>query len=215
MPALAEYAAAIEVTGKLDAGELLVGLATLALAIFTWRLAKTTKTSVEQATLSAEAARDSADAERATVEAMQMPYVIAVPIPYDDLITHHGDDYREVTRPEVPREIHVMGTPVEGLWIRLRLENIGAGPAITDGLSLVLDGRGDVLDDDETQVPIRAGSWRDTDVSLGQTEPPDEDGRLVINYRSADGTRYETASRILSGDRKLYCLTFERGRNPN
>lgn len=61
---------AIRVTGTLDAGSLLVALATLALALITWRLARTTKESVGQATLSAEAARESVDAERASVEAI-------------------------------------------------------------------------------------------------------------------------------------------------
>jgi hypothetical protein len=164
---------AIRVTGTLDAGSLLVALATLALALITWRLARTTKESVGQATLSAEAARESVDAERASVEAMQMPYVIAIPVPYDELIAQHGEDYRDVEAAKVPREIHVMGTALEGLSLRMRLANIGAGPAITDGLSLVLNRLGDLLELDATQVPIAAGGWRDVDLPLsGQQQLP-------------------------------------------
>lgn len=128
---------AIRVTGTLDPGHCSLLSQPLALALITWRLARTTKESVGQATLSAEAARESVDAERASVEAMQMPYVIAIPIPYDELIAQHGEDYRDVEAAKVPREIHVMGTALEGLSLRMRLANFGAGPAITDGLSLV------------------------------------------------------------------------------
>ncbi len=143
-----------------------------------------------------------------------MPYLIAVPIPYDDLIARHGEDYEDVSRPDVPLDIHVLGRTVEGLRLRMRLENIGAGPGITDGLSLVLESRGEVFDEDETQVPIAAGRSRDIDIWLGQREAPDEDGQLSIYYRSADGTRYQTTSRVLSGDRKIYCLTFRRAQSP-
>jgi hypothetical protein len=80
-----------------NAGELLVGIGTLALAGFTWRLAATTSASVA-------VARDSADAERASVDAMHLPDVIAVPSPVATLIEKHSDEYGDVRRADIPTQ---------------------------------------------------------------------------------------------------------------
>jgi hypothetical protein len=186
-----------------NAGELLVGLGTLALAGFTWRLASTTSASVA-------AARDSADAERASVDAMHMPFVIAVPTPADALIDKHAQEYADVKRADVPTQIHRVE---DGSVLRLRLWNIGVGPAIVTGLRLHYQGD-EFLDDSSPDVPIAANQPHDAEVDTMNWPIERHAATLTIDYIDATGKPYVTQSNAWIEGGLVACSTYQQWAPP-
>ena len=141
---------ALTVENTTSVGDLIVGAGTLLLAWFTWRLARATRKSIragEEAALAASdsaeathraadaallsveveregvaAARAAADAARAQVEAISIPFVVPVPDPH-----HQSEAARESLKEVLPIHRARLGG---GTYIRLRLLNIGSGPAV-------------------------------------------------------------------------------------
>jgi len=97
-------------------------------------------------------AREGVEAERASVEAMAMPYVIATPIPPERLdpgfypLGPWGEIHRVQLSADDPR------------WtLKLCLWNLGSGPAIVGNVRLVCDGK-ELLQALPRDIPNR--SWR-------------------------------------------------------
>jgi hypothetical protein len=142
---------ALTITGSIDAGTLLVALATLVLAAVTWRLAHSTAESVR-------AAQSSAEAERLSIEAMAMPYVVIQPQERDkDILGLEGGSAE---------------API--LSLHVRLLNIGSGPAIVSEVR---------LDSTQATTSLRHGrSILDGELLLAVPEDRTSSGGQVIDW---------------------------------
>jgi hypothetical protein len=195
---------AVHLSGNINLGELIVGVGTLALAVITWRLARATGASVAEAKVSAkaakegvEAARDSAAAERASVEAMAMPYVIAVP-------REVGAEIQFAPRPSQKG----VGTLELCLW------NLGSGPSIITSVGLSRQGE-PLLSELPRWIPLAAGNQFpgvNIDVGSWPTAPENEPvaATLKIEYLHSNGRPYRTDSDVKIEGSVLTCLTFRR-----
>jgi hypothetical protein len=193
----------IHLTGEINTGELLVALGTILLAGVTWRLSRRTAASVD-------VARQSAEAERASVDAMHMPFVIAVPTPIGDLATLHEAEFRDVPFADIPAAIHCKAKSTSYSVLRLRLWNIGVGPAIVKGLRLT-DGDGtEYLDDTSPDEPCAAGQAYDPEIEISQWPDDDSPATLTIDYVDASGKPYLTESKAWIRNDAVTCTTHRR-----
>jgi hypothetical protein len=182
----------LRISGDMTAGELLVGVGTLALAAFTaWLAARTSaevKVSEEQIRLSREG-----------IEALDRPFIIASPDEEHSLL-----GFAEV------------GPQHAGWRFVYRLWNIGKGPAIVENMSLVdASTQREYLTSNEKmerpvamQPPVYDGLSQ-----LVSNSPPGAGAELIlrITYRSASGTRYVTSSRVqVTGNLSCICTDFQR-----
>ncbi len=183
---------AVHLSGDIDLGELIVGVGTLALAGITWRLARTTGRSVEAARQSADAARESAKAERDSVEAMAMPYIIAVP----------QAAYDEISRVDEDTD----GAP----WtLKLRLWNLGSGPGIVTNIRLACRSEQQLVDLPRG-IPLAPDGKFPADVGVGAWPAGSISGTLTIDYLHSHGRSYRTDSDVIIEENLLRCLTFRR-----
>lgn len=192
-------------------GSFAAALATVVLAVITRGIAnKTNDVAVVTRDLAGETKRlavateQSAQAAQAAVEAVDEPFVIAVPSPlvvFDVLEEDHVDGiHRGLAQPVGP-------------IVRLRLWNIGMGPAIVERVTLSRPGEGDCLGDLPGGFrPVRAGQAADMEIPSPQWPAVLGDGRLTIRCRHADGRSYETRSEASIGDPVVTCLTYARSR---
>jgi hypothetical protein len=193
----------VHLTGEINTGELLVALGTVLLAGVTWRLSRRTAASVD-------VARQSAEAERASVDAMHMPFVIAVPTPAGDLATLHAAEFRDVPLADIPTQLHRKAKSTSYSVLRLRLWNIGVGPAIVKGLRLT-DGHGtEYLDDSSPDQPCAAGQAYDPEIDIGQWPDDDSPATLTIDYVDASGKPYLTESKAWIRNDAVTCTTHQR-----
>lgn len=172
-------------------GSFVAAAATTGVALVTRKLAGATK--------------ESAQAARDAVEAMEEPFVIAVPTPFRDLA-------RDVDEPQPPEQIHIATRRGIGPLVRLRLWNIGTGPAIVERVTLAPDRGENCLDDlPGGSRPVGAGQW--ADLQIPSPRPvASGDGMLAITYTHSSGRRYQTSSVASIGDPMVFCLTYERSR---
>lgn len=187
----------LEVTGEMTAGDLLVGVGTLLLAAFTFRLAQRTSREV---TLTEEALA----LNRESIEALDRPFVIATP---DG--NHHLLGFKE------------LGSEHPGWRFVFRLWNMGKGPAIVEHMSLVESFRHhEYLTGDESMEravamdpPVFDGLSR----LVGNAPPgPNADLVLRIHYRSASGVGYVTTSKVhVTNDLSCICTDFRREERPD
>jgi hypothetical protein len=194
---------ALEVSDNMDFGELIVGVGTLALAAITGLLAWKTSASVATAKVSAEAARESAKAERDSVEAMAMPYVIAVPTPISDLTLH---PYAASPPEEIHRE-RPLGDD-RGL-LRLRLRNLGSGPTIATNVHLISD-EVELLQKLPRHIPIAANDFSDEGIRMTGWPATPTMAVLQVEYLHSNGRSYRTYSEVTVEDDMLRCYTFRR-----
>jgi hypothetical protein len=214
--------------GYITFGDAVVGVGTLGLALFTWRLAGATKKSIKAGEKSAGAAEKSAassdaavkaaienieidkqgvDAMKAQVEAMSVPYV--VPIRDPNYVTEPSGDKLPMWRP-IHRAL-VDGRRV----VRLRLLNIGSGPAIVTGVQFTAVKTGvDLLAAHGRAYPL-AGSEAAEDVELptGPTWPSNpSDLTYAIDYKAVDGRQFRTVGDALlhRAGEEIECLSFTR-----
>jgi hypothetical protein len=176
----------IDISGRIDGGTLLVAVATLVLAAVTVRLASSTAESVR-------AAQASADAERLSIEAMAMPYVVIVPQGHDS---------------------HILGLESgspDGLKLSLhvRLLNIGSGPAIVSEVRL--DGDEAFVNFTPEQLPLAAGDGKNLALSL-RAWPETIGAQLRVRYRHANGRGYVTVQdvRVLDEGKGLHTFGIVR-----
>jgi hypothetical protein len=173
----------IDLTGHMSAGDLLVGLGTLALAGTTAWLAHRTSQEVGLTETSVFLTRES-------IEAIDRPFV--VPTPHRDHagrgIEFEEGEFSYDDPDQVLRQWHFY----------LRLWNIGKGPAIVDSLELI-NGEREFLSEAERllEVPVGAGEASDQ-AAMAPHGPPEADATLMLRvcYRSGSGRRYSTTSTI-------------------
>jgi|GEM_PF-3840195 len=185
--AQAIFGISLQVTDEMTAGELLVGIGTLALALFTAWLAKRTSREVQLNEISLALTRES-------IEALDRPFVIATP----------NENYAALAFLE-PGPVH------PGMRFAYRLWNIGKGPAIVEHVSLK-EGTGRELLIDSFERAISAPGVRDELNSLKEGIPGvGAQLSLQIHYRSAAGRTYTTVSRLLVvEDFNCICESFQR-----
>ena len=191
----------------LSLGDLLVGFGTLALAGFTYKLARQTGREVDLTRRSVEAAedgitlsREQVDLTRVSIEAQDRPFVIASA----NERAPHAIMFRQLG-----------SGPNAGQWaFTFRLWNLGRGPAIVDGFSM-RDGQGELVGFDDVERPISTLGGRDEDWPLtSQRVPgPGADCELRISYRSGSGASYETTQRLYVRP-DLTCLARDYRRLP-
>lgn len=184
--------AGIEFHWEANLGEAIVGLGTLALAWFTWRLARQTKREVDAST-------ESIGLTRQSIEAQDMPYVIAVAIP------EGVGERRFWMRWRKRRD-------VERVYLRLRLWNIGRGPAIVRDIKLLFPAEEDLLYARQGEVPLGPDQEYDQLVLDVNGEPPggEQLGQLRVYYAHTSGTEYMTVSPAKVGDLGVKCTGFRR-----
>jgi hypothetical protein len=180
----------ITVDYKLTLGDAIVGAGTLLLAVFTGWLAWQTRREVKKTDQSIALARES-------IEAQDMPYVIVMPQDRSTI---------EITGPhDVPPR-----------WLlKVRLWNIGRGPAIVGDIRIASEPDGaELVDYQWAQRPVAAGGKRDS--ALGFAGPSDDfedaEGTLTLRvyYRHASGARYMTTSRLEVSGQEVLPVSFVR-----
>lgn len=189
---------AIVVKDSMTLGEAFVGFGTLMLAAFTAWLGFSTRTS--------------AKAAREAVEAAEEPFVIATPTPLDGTVMR----LREHEVPQVgtlpPDGIHRALDGAGGSFVRLRLWNVGQGPAIVTGVQLRPGDGNDALGGFDRHYPIAAGAVADIEIPSPAWPATACEGVLSIDYVRATGRRYRTASVASIGDPIVTCRTYNRTR---
>lgn len=190
---------AIVVKSSLTLGDLIVGCGTLALAVFTAWLGLSTRASARAAT--------------EAVEASEEPFVIATPMP----LSSPAMMLREHELPQVgtapPYGIHRAHDAARGeCFVRLRLWNIGQGPAIVIGVQLRPVDGDDLLGGLDQHYPVEAGAAADVEIPSQAWPATARDGALTLEYIRATGRRYRTTSVVAIGDPIVTCRTYERTR---
>jgi hypothetical protein len=190
---------------SLTLGDLIVGAGTLALAGFTAWLGFSTRAS-------AISTRASAAATQAAVEASEEPFVIATPI--DELkampkLTIDENPLEEGTCP--PFQIHRV---VQGKdsFVRLKLWNIGHGPAIATAVKLMNRDWTDLLGELHQNYALPAGGFADIDIPSPTWVTLTGQGELIIHYIHANGREYLTTSEVDICDPIVKCKTYRRVR---
>ena len=194
---------AITLIHTLTFGELIVGVGTGLLALFTGYLGIET--------------RKSARATQAAVETSEEPFVIATPT--------HGLEFmrlREHERPQSgvrpPFEIHraFEDDGEDRYFVRLKLWNIGLGPAIVEQVHL-RRGDADFVDGLDRFYPLGVGNSVDIEVRSSEWRNSCA-ATLTIIYKHASGRTYETNSEVTIEERIVHqvvtCLTYKRQRAP-
>ncbi len=154
--------------------------------------AKAAQAGVAAAKESADAARESANAERDSVEAMAMPYVIAVPT---------GEEPGEIYR--------VRSADDAGGTLRLCLWNLGSGPGIVTNICLVCHEK-ELLVALPRGIPLGAGNQFNAWVDAADWPTSATAGSLRIEYLHSNGRLYRTDSDVRIEEGQLTCLTFRR-----
>lgn len=189
---------AIVVTHSLTLGDVVVGAGTLALAVFTAWLGFST--------------RASAKAAGEAVEASEEPFVIATPTPPDSRAMILRDHELPQVGTPPPYGIHRALDGAGGCFVRLRLWNVGQGPAIVTGVQLrPVDGK-DLLGNLDRHYPVAAGDAADIEIPSHAWPATVSDGVLSIEYVRATGRRYRTSSVASIGDPIVSCRTYDRTR---
>lgn len=186
-------APALTISYSMTAGEFFVALGTLLLALFTVWLGWQT--------------RASARAARAAVEAYEEPFVIGVSPPLELVVLVGTRKETQLQRPEIHR---AMGD--EGIVVRLRLWNIGSGPAIVEQVVLERAGEPGYVDGLAHFVPIGAGQAADVELPSSAWPLSSRAATLTITYTHANGQTYETRSDAVVDDPLVFCKTFARSR---
>ncbi len=186
---------AITLSDTLTLGDLIVGVGTLALAAFTAWLGFST--------------RAAAKASQAAVEASEEPFVIATPT--DDI------KKMKLTRLEsqqprgiAPFEIHRTGE-AGAHFVRLKLWNIGSGPANVQGVALTR-GNERFLDGLAHFQPIGAGQAADIEVGSSAWPMSSRAATLTIDYTRASGLAYRTTQEVVIDDPLVLTKTYSRER---
>jgi hypothetical protein len=187
---------ALVLTNSLTLGDLLVGVGTLALAGFTAWLGFST--------------RASAKAAQEAVESSEEPFVIATPTDNLEamiLRPHELPQGGTVPPFTIHRALDVGG---KGSFVRLRLWNIGQGPAIVTAVHLRSSAGGELAGQLPQHYAIGAGGIADIEIPSPGWPAQAGPGLLTIDYFRASGVRYRTTSEVDIGDPLVICKTYRR-----
>jgi hypothetical protein len=179
---------AIEVVSELTLGELIVGVGTLALAGFTWWLARKTGQEVKKTDETLRLSREN-------IEAIDRPFVIGIPA--------EGEAALEI------RDLHAIRS------LAMRLSNVGKGPAVVGDIRLTADGATEILARPDVQTPVAAASWANAHPEVTAAFPTDgveerAEAVLTIYYTHAAGNRYMTKSNVEIRGTYVVCRDFVR-----
>jgi hypothetical protein len=182
----------------LSAGELGVTIGTLTLAGFTARLGTWT--------------RRSAKAAQEAVDETEEPFVIATPT--DDPRAIHLRPHEIPPNPTPPLTIHRAEDTEDGVYfVRLKLWNIGSGPAIIRAISLSSDDGASYLDSPAAFHPVGTGQAADIEVSAPRwPSASPAAAKLTIQYFRANGATYLTESDVVIEGSIVTCYTYRRSR---
>jgi hypothetical protein len=187
----------IDVTRQMTAGDLLVGVGTLALAGLTYLSVRVARRSLEAAdaplVIGSHVPKDSQGLE----DIIKQPAAAALfKLPFAGLL---------------PPEIELKDRP--GRLFVMRLWNVGRGPAVLKDVRLTL-GKDDVLGTTLSDVVVTAGGV--SDQSWAKVDLPATDGALIgslrIIYEHPDGRLLHTEQEVELEDSRLYFRTIKRKR---
>jgi hypothetical protein len=184
-------------TVRMTLGELAVAVGTGLLALLTGWLGLET--------------RASAKAAQEAVEESEEPFVIATPT--DDLEAMQLRPY-ELTPGELPPvAIHRAADDDTSYFVRLKLWNIGAGPAIVRAVMLDDERGAEYLDHIAPFYPIPARGAADVEIrSSAWPDASPASARLTIQYYRANGTTYLTESDVVIEGSVVTAYTYRRRR---
>lgn len=179
----------IHVSSDMTAGDLVVGVGTLALASFTWLLARRTSAEVKVSEEQMRLSRKSIELSRASIEAIDQPFLVPQPRSADG------------------------AARVYNAFLQLSIANYGKGAAVFESIALFTPDLINLVTtppDIVRVIPV--------DRPLEVVEPvdvsvwPAEGTRLNlrITYRSSSGTRYVTDSTVEDTPRHLEFLGHQR-----
>jgi hypothetical protein len=180
---------------SLTVGDLIVGVGTLALAGFTAWLGFST--------------RASATATQVAVEASEEPFVIATPTSDWAAIKNHPGEPPVLVGTPPPSDINRV-TATDGSFVRLKLWNIGHGPAIAVLVHLLDGDNAALLDPLHQDYALPAGGFADIEIPSPKWVPLPGEGELIIYYTHADGRLYVTKSDVDIDGPIVNCKTYER-----
>jgi hypothetical protein len=175
-------------------GDIIVGAGTLLLAAFTCWLGFET--------------RASARAAQEAVEASEEPFVIATPT--DDLANmklRMDEDPSEEGVPP-PLEIH-RAKDSNGHFVRLKLWNIGSGPAIVEDVGLYR-GSERFVDGLPHFQPVGAGVAADIEIGSSAWPMSSRAATLIVEYTRASGLAYRTSSEVVIDGPLVLVKTYRR-----
>jgi hypothetical protein len=176
---------------EINLGDLVVGGGTLALAAFTFTLARRA---------------------RESVEAIDMPFVIATPRE-----GYAALQFELVYPTESDRgggQQTIEGAAPESRWFQLRLWNMGKGPAMVSDVQLQVR-NASLLEPLDLQIPVSAGQGHDLGIPLAADYPDDglpegTQGTLTIYFSHAGGMRLKTTCDIDLRCGRGYCRSYVR-----
>jgi hypothetical protein len=187
----------VKIAESMTLGDLVVGIGTLLLAGFTCWLGFET--------------RASAQATQEAVEASEEPFVIATPTDHlENMNLRYSEEVdlrRDVSPPfEIHRADNMDGTH----FVRLKLWNVGSGPAIVQQVSIRRDGEHALLDGLAHAQPIGAGVGADIEIGSSAWPMSSREATLTIDYMRASGLAYRTRSDVVVDDRLVLVKTYQR-----
>jgi hypothetical protein len=195
LPVIAPLAITIEHTTTV--GDLIVGGGTLLLAAFTCWLGFET--------------RASAKAAQEAVEASEEPFVIATPTEFKAMHLREHELPQLGTIP--PLNIHrALNAAGGGSFVRLRLWNIGDGPAVATAVQLKSADGADLLGPLDQHYAVSAGGIADIEVISPRWPALPDDGTLTIDYTRASGLAYRTTQEVTIFDPSVLSRTYKRSR---
>lgn len=180
----------------LSLGDAIVGVGTLGLAAVTFWLAWQSRREVEVST-------ESIDLTRRGIEIQDMPFLIAIPSP---------EQIRNLDATTNPNYMWWGWEPAEDInSLRLRLWNIGKGPAIARDIRLQADGA-ELLHERSAfagELVIGPGDTRDLNLLL-EGPPPDvdQDGLFRIYFAHPLGAEYMTRSQARVSPGGVRCTNY-------
>jgi hypothetical protein len=189
---------AITITHTMTFGELIVGVGTGLLALLTGYLGFMT--------------RQSAKAAQEAVEASEEPFVIATPT--DSLGAMKPREHEKAAIAQgvlPPKEISLIKNDDGTHFVRVKLWNIGSGPAIVREVAL-LYGRERFLDGLPHFQPVGAGQAADIEIGSSAWPLSSRAATLTIDYVRASGLGYRTSQEVVVDGPLVLTQTYERSR---
>lgn len=155
--------------------------------------------------------RASARAARDAAESGEEPFVVATPTPEARLMDlRPGEGQGEAGAP--PAQIHHADPGHDEGFVRMRLLNIGLGPAVATRVRLFAAGH-EWLPEMPQFYPLPAGAFADVELDAPHWPATEIDGAvLTVLYRHADGREYRTLSDASIEEELLHCATHQRQR---
>jgi hypothetical protein len=109
-----------------------------------------------------------------------------------------------------PGDIHRAENPDGTHFVRLKLWNIGSGPAIVQQVNIQRDGEHALLDGLAHSQPIGAGVGADIEIGSSAWPLSSREATLTIDYARASGLAYRTTSEVVIDGPLVLVKTYQR-----